>query len=95
MRDSAVLLIDSTFSHKSKAHKLKAERFWFFFHFFQAKCAPAVLKIMANCLTLAISYFVLLSHPLFLPCLVEKVYLEGQRLAESVYVQNLWGAQFA
>ena len=37
-------------------------------------CTPAILKINACCLTLAISHFVLLSQPLFVPCLFEKVY---------------------
>ena len=42
-----------------------------------------------------ISYFVLLSRALFVPCLFEKVYREGNRLAESVCFENRWGAQFA
>ena len=65
-------------------------------HLFQANCAPqcSVLKKNACCLTLAISYFVLLSQPLFVPCLFEKVYWEGKHLAKSTYFQNHWGAQF-
>ena len=35
-------------------------------------CNPAIPKINACCLTLAISHFVPLSQPLFVPCLFEK-----------------------
>ena len=42
----------------------------------QVNCGPqcSVLKVNACCLMLAISYFVLLSQPLFVLCLFEKVY---------------------
>ena len=57
-------------------------------------CSPAILKVNACCLTLAISYFILLFWPLFVPCLFEKFCWEGKRLAESIYSQNHWCAQF-
>ena len=57
-------------------------------------CTPAILKVNACCLTLAISYFILLFWPLFVPCLFEKFCWEGKRLAESFYFQNHWCAQF-
>ena len=43
-------------------------------HLFQANCAPqcSVLKINACCLTLAISYSILLSQPLFAPSCLKK-----------------------
>ena len=62
-------------------------------HLFQANCAPqcSVVKINACCLTLAIWFFILLSQPLSVPCLFEKVYWEGKHLAEIIYFQNGWG----
>ena len=47
-------------------------------------CTPAILTVNACCLTLAISHFVLLSQPLFVPCLFEKVCWKGKRWAESI-----------
>ena len=44
------------------------------------KQKKAVLYKQDSCLTLAISYFVLLSQPLSVPCLFEKVHWEGKRL---------------
>ena len=55
---------------------------------------PSILKVNACCLMLEISYFVLLLQPLFVPCLFEKVYWEVKCLAESIYSQNCWDAQF-
>ena len=57
-------------------------------------CIPTIIKVNVCCLTLAISYFILLLQPLFVLCLFEKVYREGKRLAESICSQNCWDAQF-
>ena len=58
------------------------EFFWldggFSYTFLKWTVHPAILKINACCLTLAISYFVLFSQPLFVPCFFEKRTLRRQ-----------------
>ena len=60
-------------------------------------CIPANLKINDCRLTLVISWLVLLSQSLFVPCLINKSLLlkEGKAEAANIFFQNRQGVQFA